>query len=97
MLAEYLAPLPTAIVCTMAVCTGTGRVSAASCCLHPIAPSRRGPAMPAAQTLMMMGFITSLFPKRFLEQSFCIPEGKQALFVIVVGVRYSGLLLQHVA
>src|ERR1700692_29083 len=96
MLAEYLAPLPTPIVCTMAVCTGTGKVSAASCCLHPIAPSRRGPATPATQTLMMMGFIDSLFPKGFLEQSFCVPEGQQALFVIMVRVGHGGLLLQHV-
>jgi len=67
MLAEYLAPLPTAIVCTMAVCTGTGKVSAASCCLHPIAPSSRGLTNAATQNFMTVGFIDSLFPKSFLE------------------------------
>ncbi len=67
MLAEYLAPLPTAIVCTMAVCTGTGKVSAASCCLHPIALSRKVPAAAARQNFTTVGFIGSLFPKSFLE------------------------------
>jgi hypothetical protein len=67
MLAEYLAPLPTAIVCTLAVCTGTGKVSAASCCLHPIAAGSKRPAATAAKNFMTVGFIASLFPKRFLE------------------------------
>src|ERR1700761_5988586 len=97
MLAEYLAPLPTAIVCTIAVCTGTGRVSAESCCLHPVAPSRRGPATAAAKNLVTVGFISSLFPKSFLEQSLGVPEGQQALFIILIGVSHRSLLLQHVA
>src|ERR1700733_2997290 len=97
MLAEYLAPLPTAMVCTIAVCTGSGRVSAEFCCLHAVAPSVRAVASAVSQSLRAVRFIASLFPKSFFKGSLCIPEGKQALLIVVVGVGYRGLLLQQIA
>src|SRR5580692_1984915 len=97
MLAEYLAPLPTAMVCTIAVCTGSGRVSAAFCCLQARPPSVRAVASAVRQSLTAVGFIGSLFPKSLFKCSLCVPEGKQALFIIVVGVGDRGLLLQYIA
>src|SRR5277367_4094213 len=97
MLAEYLAPLPTAMVCTFAVCTGNGRVSAEFCCLHAVPPSVRAVPSAVRQNLTAVGFIASLLPKSLFKCSFCIPEGKQALFIFVVGVGDRGLLLQQIA
>src|ERR1700734_3318103 len=97
MLAEYLAPLLTAMVCTIAVCTGSGRVSAEFCCLHAVAPSVRAAANAVSQSLRAVGFMASLLPKSFFKGSLCIPEGKQALFIVVVGVGDRGLLLQQIA
>src|ERR1700678_2980347 len=97
MLAEYLAPLPIAMVCTVAVCTGNGRVSGEFCCLHALAPSTIAVPSAVSHSLTAVGFIASLFPKCLFKCSFCIPEGKQALFVFVVGVGDRGLLLQQIA
>src|ERR1700677_3361330 len=97
MLAEYLAPLPMAMVCTIAVCTGSGRVSAEFCCLHAVAASVRAVAIAVSQSLKAVGFIASLFPKSFFKGSLCIPEGKQALFIVVVGAGHRRLLLKQIA
>src|SRR6202012_6231806 len=96
MLAEYFAPLPRAMVCTVAVCTGNGRASAEFCCLHAVPPSVRVVPSAVRQNLTAVGFIASLFPKSLFKCSFCIPEGKQALFIFVVGIGDRGLLLQHI-
>src|ERR1700679_447156 len=97
MLAEYLAPLPTAMVRTVAVCTGNGRLSAEFCCLHPLAPSTIAVPSAVSQSLTAVGFIASLFPKSLFKCGFCVPEGKQALFIFVVSVGDRGLLLQQIA
>src|SRR5450432_2106914 len=99
MLAEYFIPLPTAMACTLAVCTGSGSVAAAFSCLHAAAPSMRALARAAGQRQFRTAaaFIGSLFPQRFLKFGLCIPEGKQAFFIIVVGGGNGGLLLQHIA
>src|SRR6202522_3306402 len=97
MLAEYLAPLPTAMVCTIAVCTGSGSVSAEFCCLHAVPLSVRAIASAVRQNLAPVGFIGSLFPKSLFKCGLCVPEGKQALFIVVVRVGDRGLLLQQIA
>src|ERR1700722_6567754 len=97
MLAEYFAPLPMATGCTSAVCTGRGSVSAAFCCLHAVSPAIRAAASMAIENLADTGFIVSLFPQGFLKGSLRVPEGKQALFVLMFGVGRGGLLLQQIA
>src|SRR5580658_3853604 len=62
MLAEYLAPLPTSIALTIAVCTGSGNFSAAFCCLQAVAPSSRAVAATEIQSLTDAGFIGFTLP-----------------------------------
>src|SRR5580700_431355 len=57
MLAEYFAPLPTSIDCTVAVWTGRGVVSAVVCCLHAVAAASRVVAATASESLRAVGFI----------------------------------------
>src|SRR5271163_3795158 len=97
MLAEYLAPLPMESVCTMAVCTGSGSVSAESCCLQATAGSRRPAAAADRQSRRAVECMDLLLPQGFFKGSLGIPEPKQALFVFVFGVGYRGLLLQYIS
>src|ERR1700689_1604646 len=62
MLAEYFAPLPTSMTFTIAVCTGSGNLSAAFCCLHAVAPASRAVAAAAIQILTDAGFVGFILP-----------------------------------
>src|ERR1700722_7156152 len=68
MLAEYFAPLPTSIDCTVAVWTGRGVVSAVVCCLHAVAPASRVVAATASESLMAAGFIGITPPPKIFRR-----------------------------
>src|SRR6202789_1943522 len=67
MLAEYLAPFPTAMGCTSAVCTGRGNVSAAFCCLHAVRPTRRVVPRTASDRFTATGFIGFTLPLELFQ------------------------------
>ena len=99
MLAEYFAPLPTSIDCTVAVWTGSGGClggGSVVCTQLRCQQSCRGDVR--SESLRAVG-IHRLHssPRDFSKCRLCIPEGKQALFVIVLGIGDRGLLLEHVA
>src|ERR1700677_2061766 len=97
MLAEYLTLLPTATGSTNAVRTGTGRVSAASCCLHAVDESNTMLVATLKESSNHLRVIGSLLAQRLLKGSLCIPESKQALFIVMIRVGDRGFLLQQIA
>src|ERR1700761_8380845 len=98
MLAEYFAGFPTAMVCTIAVCTGNGARAASASCLHALTQRTQTIATAAMAYLQQAAEITrSLLSQSFLEIRLRAPEGQKTLLILVICVGDSSFLFEHVA
>src|SRR6478672_3493614 len=85
-----------AMLCTIAVRTGTGDLAGAADSLHETSMSAAAETT-AAVSRTNLHLMSSLLSERLLKVGLRAPEGEQALLILLIGVNCGCLLLQQIA